>query len=270
MRNIILLIMMGVAVSAHCESQYESLFGKADDAIARQDWGEAEKIIHEALQLEPGNAGNVMLLSNLGMIQFYSGRDSLAIATLTDAHRMAPESVTVLANRARVLTSSGKINEAIADYDTIERLDSMAWQPRLYRGLIRLSEGKIEEAAEDLNRLQSLRPNDIETHIALAALAEAEENPQKAVEHFNILIKADPQPEYYAGRAMCLIQLGFLADAADDIASGIERDEDCAELFVCRALLNRKRYRRDDALHDAHRAISLGANPERVKALLEL
>lgn len=252
------------------ESAYMKLVGEADKSIAREDWHGAEQSILEALRTDPSNPGNVMLLSNLGMIQFYTGRDSLALASLTDAHRIAPSSVTVLANRARVLTAIGLTDRAVEDYNLIEQLDSTAWQPYLYRGLISLAIGDIENAGKDLYKLERLRPDDIDTHIALAALASAIENPDEALPHFQALIRKDPQAEYYAGRAMCLLQKGQLQDAADDIASGLELDSQCAELYVCRALLNKKRYRSDDALTDGQRAIDLGANAGRVKSLLGL
>lgn len=257
-------------IASIAESAYMRLIGDADKAIARQDWTSAEQSILEALRTDPSNPGNVMLLSNLGMIQFYTGRDSLALASLTDAHRIAPASVTVLANRARVFTAIGLTDRAVEDYDLIERLDSTAWQPYLYRGLISLAIGDTENAGKDLHKLESLRPDDIDTHIALAALASALEKPDDALPHFQALIRRDPQAEYYAGRAFCLLQKGQLQDAADDIASGLELDDCCAELYVCRALLNKKRYRNDDALADAQRAIDLGANRARIKMLLGL
>ncbi len=242
----------------------------ADKAIAKEDWISAEQSLLEALRTDPSNPGNVMLLSNLGMIQFYTGRDSMALASLTDAHRIAPASVTVLANRARVLTAIGLTDKAIDDYNLIQQLDSTAWQPYLYRGLISLAIGDTDNASADLTKLESLRPDDIDTHIALAALASALEQPDKAIPHFQALIKLDPQADYYAGRAFCLLQKDQLQDAAEDIASGLELDDRCAELYVCRALLNKKRYRKDDALTDAQRAIDLGANPSRIKMLLGL
>lgn len=263
-------VVLLTVITSTAETPYMRYVGDADKAIAAQKWDEAEEALMSALREEPSNPGNVMLMSNLGMIQFYSGRDSAALATLTDAHRIAPSSTVILANRARVLTVVGATDLAIRDYDLIEQLDSTAWQPYLYRGLIYLASGDCEKAEHDLTRLESLRPNHTDTHVALAALYSALGNNEDAIAHFNKLIAADPQPEYYAGRAMCFIQKEWYQDASDDIASGLELDDKYAELYVCRALLNRRRFLRDESLADAQRAINLGADKLRVKSLLDL
>lgn len=259
-----------VSATAMAESAYLKLVGKADEAIVKEDWDEAERCLRDALREEPSNPGNVMLLSNLGMIQFYSGRDSLAIATLTEAHRIAPSATVILANRARVLTAIGALGAAVQDYNLIEQLDSVAWQPALYRGLIYLAWGDTVNAKSDLLRLTTLRPDHTDTHLALAALYSSLDRPAEALPQFTALIKADPQAEYYAGRAMCFIQRELYLDASEDIASGLELDDENAELYVCRALLNKRRYRPDEALADAQRAISLGADAARVRNLLNL
>ena len=136
--------------------------------------------------------------------------------------------------------------------------------------MIYLSLGKLPEAEKQLIRLDSLAPNLIDTHIAMAALYSALEKPTEAIPHFSILIKTDPQAEYYAGRAMCFLQTDMLLDASEDIGTGIDLDPDCAELYVCRALLNHLAYRREEAFADAQRAIDLGANRHRVLKLLDL
>ena len=76
------------------------------------------------MRLEPSNPGNIMLMSNLGIVQYNSGKDSLALVTLTQAHDIAPRSVTILGNRARVLMAMGRFEEARADYSAIVEADS--------------------------------------------------------------------------------------------------------------------------------------------------
>ena len=82
---------------------YYNLVGDADSAIARGQWAKAEEALLSAMRLEPSNPGNIMLMSNLGIVQYNSGRDSLALVTQTQAHAIAPRSVTLQGIRARVL-----------------------------------------------------------------------------------------------------------------------------------------------------------------------
>ena len=106
----------------------------------------AEQALQQAMRLEPGNPSNVLLMSNLGMIQFYDGRTDEALSTLTHAHNMAPKSVTVLMNRARIYTSTYQPKLAEADYNTVISLDSTLIEPRFYRAMITLNSGNIEAA----------------------------------------------------------------------------------------------------------------------------
>lgn len=267
---LLLCVLLAFSITGNAESNYLKLVGDADKAIAKNDWNEAMRLLTEALHDEPDNPSNVMLLSNLGMIQFYAGADSLALSTLTDAHIMAPESITILTNRARVYASSGRLSEAIGDYNEICRLDSMASAPYLNRGLIYLSVGNLSGASEQLEKLKELAPDALDTATALSALYSATGRPNDALPYYTALIKADPMADDYAGRAMCYLMMENLPEAAEDIASGLELDSNNPELYLCRALLNKMRYRPDDALADGQKAISLGADRNRVKNLLNL
>jgi tetratricopeptide (TPR) repeat protein len=264
-------VLIGVSMQAAADSrEYIDYADGAQKAIAEGRWAEADSLLQEALKAEPDNPANPLIVSNLGMIRFYAGDDSLAIATLDRAHEMMPQSVTVLANRARVLTAVGRFREAIDDYDEIERIDSTNITPYLYRGTMYLYAGDFGLAAKDMAKLEQLKPTDEPSVVALASYYSITNQTEKAIEYFTRLIEAVPAPEYYSGRAMCFLEKDRLYDAADDIAAGLALDDNYSELYLCRALLNKKRFCNDDALKDANRAIELGANRERVKALMGL
>lgn len=249
---------------------YELMLDHIDRAIAAEEWSRADSLIETTIRQDPGNPGNIMLMSNLGMIRFYMGQDSLALATLTDAHRMAPNSVTVLSNRARVNAATGHISDAILDYNAVELLDSTFTDTFLNRGLIYLYNGFFDEAEKDLLRYEKSHPDSEDTSAAMAALYSITSRPADALPYFGKLIADDPQPEYYSGRAICLLQLDRLTDAADDISTGLQLDADYGELYLARAILNQKRYERDAARRDAARAIELGIDPQRVHIILGL
>lgn len=246
----------------------EKLWSEIERSVAAEQWTTADSLIEAALYRHHDDATDALLLSNLGMIRYYAGNDSLAVVTLSRAHEAAPSSVTILANRAKVLTSMGLATDAIADYDMIEQLDSTYSDTYLYRGLIYLYSGLFEDALPDLQLREKLSPDNESTLIAMASYYTITENYENAVSYYSRLIKADPQAEYYAGRAMCALQLDRLVDASEDIADGLDLDPDYSELYLCRAILNKKRYCTDDARTDADRALSLGANPARIKTLL--
>lgn len=263
-----IIITMPIAQGKESDVSAENLWAKIDKAIAGENWDMADSLIVETLTQHPDEATRAMLLSNLGMIRYYAGKDSLAVATLTQAHREAPAAVAILSNRAKVLTSMGHVAAAVADYNQIEQLDSTYSDTYLYRGLIYLYNGYFEDAFRDLNKREQMSPRSEDTLIALASYYTITEDYESAVPYYSELIRDNAQAEYYAGRAMCAIHLNRLYDAAEDIAEGLALDPNYSELYLCRAILNKRRYCPDDAHSDAERAISLGASPTRVNALL--
>lgn len=263
-----IIITMPIAQGKESDVSAENLWAKIDKAIAGENWDMADSLIVETLTQHPDEATRAMLLSNLGMIRYYAGKDSLAVATLTQAHREAPAAVAILSNRAKVLTSMGHVAAAVADYNQIEQLDSTYSDTYLYRGLIYLYNGYFEDAFRDLNKREQMLPRSEDTLTALASYYTITEDYESAVPYYSELIRDNAQAEYYAGRAMCAIHLNRLYDAAEDIAEGLALDPNYSELYLCRAILNKRRYCPDDAHSDAERAISLGASPARVNALL--
>lgn len=248
--------------------EYFDLMGRADKAIKDGKWADAETELRKALRLDPANPSNILLLSNLGMVQFYDGRTEDAISTLSDAHRIAPASVTILLNRARVFTSSGMDDAALRDYSEVITLDSTLAEPRFYRAMIELNRGNLAPARADIDTLAMRHADDRFTHIGLATLLMREGRYADAIPHFNKVLKDNPDAAYLGSRALCYLLTDDPGAAADDLARAIELDPTDGELYLYRAMLNKVRYRPDDARADGEKAIKFGVAPERVKMLL--
>lgn len=251
------------------ESVYMKCVQKAEEATGKGDWETAIAFLQEAMRSEPGNAQNIMLLSNVGMMQFYMGEDSLALHTLTEARAMAPASVVILNNRARVLTQMDRLEDALRDYDLILSMDSTYAAAYHDRAAIELRQGRIDKAEADVAHFRSLKPGDMEGKLLQAVIYGGTGRQDEATALYSELIEAKEESVLYAARAMCYLEAGALPEAAEDIARGLELDPDDAELYYCRAYLNRLRYRDDDARIDAKRALELGLNPLRVRALFD-
>ncbi len=82
-----------------------------------------------------------MLLSNVGMFQFYRGEDSLALHTLSEARAIAPASTVILNNRAKILRHMGREQDAMKDYDKVIEMDSLNYDAYFNRGYLRLVHG---------------------------------------------------------------------------------------------------------------------------------
>ena len=238
-----------------------------DEAVGRKNWEEAIAYYREAMHLEPSSQQNVMLLSNVGMIQHYMGEDSLALHTLSEARAIAPASVVILRNRARVLAAMGRAADALNDYDMLASMDSTYADTYYDRAALKLREGRLKEAEADATRFLELEPSDLGGKLLMAVILSGSGRPADAVPLYSALIKERPEAVYYAARAMCYLAMDYLQEASDDIARGLELDPDDGELYYCRACLNKLRFREDDARADAARAVSLGVAPQRVAAL---
>lgn len=245
-----------------------SVVERADSAIAHSEWSEAESLLTEAISLRPGDFGNVLLLSNLGIVRHQMGNDAGALEALTDAHHIAPASVTVLNNRARIYLSMGRKEEAVADYEKVMRLDSTLSEPYFYRGMVSFSIGDLEAAETDFEHLRAMAPDAEMTLVALAALHTARGENDSAAAEYGRLIAMSPAAEYYSGLIENQLALERLTEASETIATAIERYPADPEFYVFRALLNKRRYLYDEARSDARRAVSLGANAQQVNALL--
>lgn len=251
------------------EDPYFLLCGQADKAIADGDYNEAAARLIDAMSVKPDHPGNILLMSNLGMVYSYMDRDSLALATLDEAHRRAPAMRTVLSNRAHVLLKLGHDAEAARDFSAVIEADSVNIDARFYRGTIALYNGDLATAESDFDVLRRLDPKSASTAQALSSLYSLTGRDREAIPYFRSLIATEPSVEYYAGLAGCLLAMQNLYDAASVLAEGMEKFPDDPELYYYRAMLNRDRYRLDDAHADADRAVKLGLSPKKARGLFK-
>jgi len=239
----------------------------ADEAVAKQDWDRAEELLRAAMQSEPSNPQNVMLLSNVGMFQYYRGEDSLALHTLSEARAIAPASTVILKNRATVLSHMGREDDALKDYDKVIEMDSLNYDAYFNRGYIRFTHGDSIGAKADFEILERLRPDDPNTLLVLAVMYSNQGKYDESILYYNRLIKKVEKAEYYTGRAMCRLAKGDLAEASDDIGRGLELDPEDGELYYCRAYLHILQYRDEDARADAALALRHGIPQSRIDDL---
>jgi tetratricopeptide (TPR) repeat protein len=238
------------------ESEYFDYMGKADIAISDKNWNDAEQYLLMALSTDPENPSNVLILSNLGIVQYNLGRDSLALNSLNEAHMKAPNSVTVLSNRADVLLAMGRDSLANNDFATIAKLDSTNVDARYMHALLSLRMGDTITCRRQCEELLVIAPEEIQTNIANASMLSATEQWAEAIPFYTKVIEKDPSSHFYGARAVCYLMTGRLNDASADINTGLEKDPEDKELYLYRAYLNKMRYMHDDAINDLRKALN--------------
>lgn len=249
------------------ENPYYILMGEAEKAIAEDNYEEAAARLIDAMAVEPDNPGNLLLMTNLGMVYSCLDRDSLAIATLDEVTRRAPNMSVAFLNRGRIKLKKDMNEEAFADFSKVIEIDSLNADARYFRGMMSLYGGDRKTAEADFNIIKELQPERVRTNAALAALYSMTGRDREAIKYFERLIEKEPTPEYFASLAGCYLAIEELSDAARVINEGLKLYRKDPELYYYRAWLNRDRFRLDDSHEDARRAIEYGANPEKVNAL---
>lgn len=251
------------------ERPYFLLIDQSEKALAEQDYDSAALRLIEAMSVEPDNELNVALLTNLGLIYYYDNKDSLALQVLDRAIQRQPSLVAAREGRARVLVGMRRDREAYDEYGRILALDSLNTDVRYLRSMMAMYNGYLSTARADLDVLNSVVPLSRKTMLANATLASLTGNETEAISLFRKLIEIEPAPEYYARMAACQIAIDNLGEASETIGEALEKYPHDAELYYYRAILNKKRYLSDEAHKDAKRAIELGADPQRVRAIFD-
>ena len=170
--------------------------------------------------------------------------------------------MTVLQNRARIYASEGQAEKALGDYARVIELDSTLVEPRFYHAVLILQSGDLPKASAEIDALRALAPDSRLTHVAQATLMMQTGRFKEAIPHLSAALKESEDASYYSSRALCRL-------LTDDIARGLELDPTDGELYLYRAMLNKLRYRPDDAKADAAQAVKWGIDPARVKSILD-
>ena len=251
------------------EDPYFILVGEVEKAIAEERYDEAAARLIDALAVEPGNPGNLLVKTNLAMVYSALERDSLAVATLDDVISKAPNMTVALNSRGKLKLKAGNKYDAFEDFSRSIKVDSLNVEARYFRGIINLYGGFLKDAEKDFDILKTKYENDIRTSVALSALYSMTGRNREAIPHLKKLIKSEPAPEYYASLAGCYLAEQDLSEASSTIADGLRLYSEDPELYYYRAWLNRDRFRLDDAHRDAKLAVKFGASPEKVKTLFD-
>ena len=268
--GIVLSVLFTSLSSVYAQSeQYLALADSADTYIAKENWKMAEKTLTSALRLEPGNASNVMLLSNLGVVRTRLRDYDGALQAFDVALAMSPKSKTVRINRARTYLETHEDEAAIEDINEVLRLDSLQdWSLRT-RALLRLSQGKYKECKEDILTHQRHHPADADLLAAAGACAAAVGEYEEAIKWYDQSIDAKQNPETWFSRTLIKIQMKKYGEADEDIRRAIAIYPDFGNLYLLRAMLKKTNHLLTESDEDRKLALRKGASPELAATLLD-
>jgi tetratricopeptide (TPR) repeat protein len=122
--------LLSVSLSAQT---YQELSEKAVECVGKDSLVQAEDLLKQALKLEPKNAHNALLFSNLGLVQRKLGRYNDAVESYTYALNIAPLAVPILLNRAAIYLEQGMQDKAYVDYCQVMDVDKKNTEALLMR-----------------------------------------------------------------------------------------------------------------------------------------
>ena len=270
MKRLVLIIALHIVCNSILFSQeYNKLVEKSFECIDNEDWSCAEDYIIKALREEPANVQNSLLLSNLGTIQRYMGKNESAIQSYTNALMITPRSVTILKNRASLYASIDSLDKAISDYSQVIALDFKEEEAVYRRGLIHLQKHDTLSARYDFENLLKINPESRNAYIGFAALMKYRNYYDEAVNIYTKVLKLDAKDyDAYFGRAEAYFYMGKMVKAREDIKKALEIDDKEPLLYILRAKIGWSQYERESAMKDFDKAVELGFSREAADKIL--
>ena len=240
---IALLFCFPVALSAQT---YQQLSEKAIECIEKDSFHRAEELLLQALKLEPKNAKNALLFSNLGLVQRRLGEYDKALESYSFALNFAPLAVPILLDRAAIYMETGRTDRAYTDYCRV------------------LDEDKQNKEASriDYNRLLELDPQSYSGRLGLATLEQKEEKFRESLDILNKMIVETPEDAtLYVARADVEREMKHEDLALVDLEEAIRLNASLADAYLLRGNIYLMQKKKALANADFEKAISLGVPP---------
>lgn len=259
------------AVSSTPEySRYLQLADSAQYHISKENWSDAARCTREALRLDPGNVGNVMLFSNLGLATGMDGKIGEAMQCFDIALSRAPKSIPVLTSKAKIQIKASDEEGALETLDTILQLDSLAQWPLQTRGLLRMRAGKYEAAFNDFKTITKHYPSNTWGPGGMAKCMEIQGYLSEAAGYYrDAMERTNPDDEdrveFQLGLIENLGHTGKLTEALDVAKDAISEHPHDGRLYLLRGWIKKQLLIYREAEADKKLAIDYGVDFQTVE-----
>lgn len=260
MRRIILIILTAAAtLPALAQDEYSQLIDKAMEMTRMDSLVQAEELYRKALSLDPGNARNALLFSNLGTVLSRQGKVKEAIEAYSMAINITPYSTAMLLNRAALYLECNMPDKAYTDYCRVIDLLPEDTEAHLMRAYINMRRRQYMEARNDYNVVLTREPGHKTARIGIAMLDEKEGRYQAATEGLRLLILDYPRdPSLLKMRANIYITQNYLELALLDLNEASALDHNDPDIFLTMGDVCLRLKKKREARASYERAIALG------------
>lgn len=256
------------ALSAMAQS-YNELVEQAMACIRTDSLVQAEQLFREALKLDPNNARNALLFSNLGTVLNRQGRVDEAIASYTMGLNIIPYSTAMLLNRAALYMQTNQWEQAFVDYCNVIDLLPDDPEARVMRAYIHLLHRRYDEARIDYNVVLAQDGKNKTARLGMVMLDEKERRYVAATEGLTLLIHDYPEDaSLLKMRANIALEQGHPEVALLDLEEAVRVDDRDADTYLQMGDLYLETGHKSEAQAAYEQAIRLGIpRPQLAKQL---
>ena len=240
---------------------YDEWCERAVTATEQDSLERAEYCIRQALKLEPANARNALLFSNLGTIQRSQHRYEQALESYRLGLKIAPMSVPILMNHATLSLEMGQDDKARADYSQVIELEPHNVEALLMRAYIYMNRRDYKFARLDYDTLLKVDPRHYSARLGLATLHQREARYGEALKVLEGML-AD------VARAGVELDMRNTDLALMDLDEAIRLDPEQVEAYLMRGRVYLMQEKKTQAKRDLEKAVSLGVPQSEVRELL--
>ncbi|WP_321424669.1 tetratricopeptide repeat protein [uncultured Bacteroides sp.] len=259
-RNLLFLLVCLFVSGIHAQN-YKELFEKATRCEEADSLVQAEKYYREALKVEPTNAHNCMIFSNLGRLQYRMQHYQDALDSYNYAVNMAPLTVPILMDRASLNFEMGNTDRAYVDCCTILDVNKNNAKALFLRAYLQSGKHLYKEAEADYKRMLELEPQSVSGRLGLSILYQQEQKYKEALELVNKLIVEMPDDaELYIIRAGVEKEISQLDFSLMDLDKAISLSPKSANAYVLRGEILLSQKKKEMAKLDFEKAIQLGTS----------
>lgn len=249
---------------------YDDCLTRSFDYLEQDSLALAEKALHDALSLEPGNPRNGMVLLNMGTIQRRQGKLHEAEDSYTVGLGFMPDNLMLLTSRAELFAETEQYDKAIEDYTQIIYRDEQNEEAYYQRALCRLLNADTLGARLDLEQINTFNPNSAKARLGMAYVYKAKGQWREASELYDELIKRNPKsPSLFRERAEVHYLSGRMGAALDDINKSLDYGPRDPYSYLLRAQIRYARGDKEFARRDLNQALEMGLRSSEVVDLIQ-
>ncbi len=260
MKKILLLFLISCCTFVNSYGQtYNEVVDRAMKYALSDSLVQAEQLFRQALKMDPNNARNALLFSNLGTVLKRLGRTDEAIEAYTMALNITPYSTAMLLNRGTLYLDKGLDSKAYIDFCNVIDLIPENIEARLYRAYIYMQRREYKEARIDYNVILGKEPSHKAARIGMAMLDQREGNFTAARDKLNLLIgEFTDDPSLLVMRANLDLERGYPESAVIDLEEALRLNPKDAETTVQLGDVYLSLKDKAKALKAYEKAVSLG------------